>query len=154
MTIECAIFRRKVLTAASALSPGVFLSLTLVTVSAVPWVLAIVIALPLAIAGGDLNNCRFHPSLTRAQANVWVCQVLPFITAVVITCLQQQQPPPNYFHAQQFQYNGPPFGGLSQNGLQVHQNTNNFLLFTACPLIFNLASLQVKWYIPRQALTR
>ena len=84
LVIECAIFRQKVQTAASLQSSGVLLSLA---VSAVPWMLGITIALPLTIASADFDDCRFHSSLKRGKAIVWICQILPIIMAVLSTSL-------------------------------------------------------------------
>ena len=84
LTIESAIFGKKVQTVASPQSHGVFFSLA---VSTVPWVLGIVIAHPLTIAGADFDDCEFPFSLEREKATVWICQILPVIAAALVTSL-------------------------------------------------------------------
>ncbi|GFR93129.1 hypothetical protein ElyMa_000884700 [Elysia marginata] len=84
LAAEGAIFRMRLQTNRAVENPGVFIS---VLVSAIPWLLGIIIVLPLTLTGINLgdNNAIYMYSNTKGRAIHVVCQVLPVVASIVVT---------------------------------------------------------------------
>ncbi|KAK3722356.1 hypothetical protein RRG08_041959 [Elysia crispata] len=84
LAVEGMMFRRRARAAHSSQSPGALVSLA---ISSVPWIFGIIIALPLTIAGADLDKCQVNFTLSRLRAILYVCQLLPVAMAIFFTSL-------------------------------------------------------------------